>query len=356
MFEKLDEVEARYKELSDLLSDPLLLKDQEQYAKVAKEHSSLQELVEPYRALKKIVGEIEEHESMLSDPDPEIRSLVRDELNNLRKDKDELEEKIRELLTPQDPNDAKDVILEIRAGTGGDEASLFAGDLFRMYSRYAESKGWKVEVLSMNTTGVGGIKEVIAAIKGKGAFSRLKYESGVHRVQRVPVTEAGGRIHTSTVTVAVLPEASEVDIQIDPKDLRIDTFRASGHGGQHVNKTDSAVRIIHIPTGITVSCQDEKSQYKNKAKAMRVLRARLLKSLKEEQDREIADNRRSQVGTGERSERIRTYNFPQGRVTDHRINLTLHKLPLILEGEIDELIDALTTHFQAEAVAAKSSG
>jgi peptide chain release factor 1 len=254
------------------------------------------------------------------------------------------------LFIPKDPNDERDVILEIRAGTGGDEAALFAADLFRMYSRYAEEKRWSIEILSIHETGIGGIKEVIASIKGKGAFSRFKYESGVHRVQRVPATEASGRIHTSAVTVAVLPEAEEIDVEIDPMDLRIDTYRSSGAGGQHVNKTESAVRITHIPTGIVVACQDEKSQHKNKAKAMRVLRSRVLQKMQEDKEREIASQRRSQVGTGDRSERIRTYNFPQGRVTDHRINLTLHRLPQILEGEIDELIDGLTTHFQAEAL------
>jgi peptide chain release factor 1 len=304
----------------------------------------------PYRRLKHVLSDIKDHESMLEDPDPEIRNLVKDELAVLQGEQERLEQQIKTLFVPKDPNDERDVILEIRAGTGGDEATLFAADLFRMYSRYAEEKHWTLEILSIHETGIGGIKEVIASIKGSGVFSRFKYESGVHRVQRVPATEASGRIHTSAVTVAVLPEAEEVDVDIEPTDLRIDTYRSSGAGGQHVNKTESAVRITHIPTGIVVSCQDEKSQHKNKAKAMRVLRSRILQKMQEDKEREIASQRRSQVGTGDRSERIRTYNFPQGRVTDHRINFTLHRLPQILEGEIDELIDELTTHFQAEAL------
>ncbi|MCD6571269.1 MAG: peptide chain release factor 1 [Deltaproteobacteria bacterium] len=350
MLDKLESLEARYHELSGLLAQPDLLKDPNRYKEIAKEHSNLEVLITPYKKLKKILLEFQEHESMLDDPDQEVRAFVKEELVSLKKEKEALEQKIKEIFLPEDPDAKRNVILEIRAGTGGDEAGLFAADLLRMYSRYAESKGWVIEVLSINATEIGSVKEVIVVIKGKGAFSRLKYESGVHRVQRVPTTEAGGRIHTSTVTVAVLPEASDVDVVIDPKDLRIDTFRASGHGGQHVNKTDSAVRITHLPTGITVSCQDEKSQYKNKSKAMRVLRSRLLQKLREDQHKEIASKRRSQVGTGERSERIRTYNFPQGRVTDHRINLTIHKLPAILEGEIEELTKALATHFHTEDI------
>jgi peptide chain release factor 1 len=350
MLDKLKEIEQRYNELSDLLADPKIVQDHSHYSQVAREHANLEEFIGPTRELKEVIDEIQEHESMLDDPDPEIKEMVRDELAELREEKRELEQKLKLLLTPKDPNDEKDVILETRAGTGGEEAALFAADLFRMYTRYAEAKGWTVEVLSINETGIGGIKEVIAGIKGRGAYSRFKFESGVHRVQRVPETEASGRIHTSAVTVAVLPEAEEVDVQIDPQDLRIDTFRASGAGGQHVNKTESAVRITHIPTGIVVSCQDEKSQHKNKAKGMRVLRSRILQKFQEDQDQAIASQRRSQVGTGDRSERIRTYNFPQGRVTDHRINLTLHKLPQILEGNLDELIDELTTQFQAEAL------
>ena len=350
MFERLKEIEERYKELSDLLSDAKVLTDHAQYTAIAKEQASLEEIMTPYRRLKQVIMDIQEHESMIEDPDPEIRDLVKDELVALKEEKEHLEQQIKMLFIPKDPNDERDVILEIRAGTGGEEAALFAADLFRMYSRYAEAKRWSLEVLSIHETGIGGIKEVIASVKGKSAFSRFKYESGVHRVQRVPATEASGRIHTSAVTVAVLPEAEEVDVEIDPMDLRIDTYRSSGAGGQHVNKTESAVRITHIPTGIVVACQDEKSQHKNKAKAMRVLRSRVLQKMQEDKEKEIASQRRSQVGTGDRSERIRTYNFPQGRVTDHRINLTLHRLPQILEGEIDELIDGLTTHFQAEAL------
>jgi peptide chain release factor 1 len=350
MFERLKEIEEKYKQLSDLLSDAKVLTDHAQYTAFAKEQASLEEIMTPYRRLKQVIMDIQEHESMIEDPDPEIRDLVKDELVALREEKEHLEQQIKMLFIPKDPNDVRNVILEIRAGTGGDEAALFAADLFRMYSRYAEAKRWSLEVLSIHETGIGGIKEVIASVKGKGAFSRFKYESGVHRVQRVPATEASGRIHTSAVTVAVLPEAEEVDVEIDPMDLRIDTYRSSGAGGQHVNKTESAVRITHIPTGIVVACQDEKSQHKNKAKAMRVLRSRVLQKMQEDKEREVASQRRSQVGTGDRSERIRTYNFPQGRVTDHRINLTLHRLPQILEGEIDELIDGLTTHFQAEAL------
>ncbi|MEA3221783.1 MAG: peptide chain release factor 1 [Thermodesulfobacteriota bacterium] len=350
MLDKLESLDARYQELSGFLAQPDLLKDPGRYKEIAKEHSSLEIVIEPYKKLKKIILELQEHESMLDDPDHQVREFVEEEMVRLKREKDALEQEIKEIFSPKDPDAERNVILEIRAGTGGDEAGLFAADLFRMYSRYAESIGWEVEMLNINATEIGGIKEVIAVIKGKGAFSRLKYESGVHRVQRVPVTEAGGRIHTSTVTVAVLPEASDVDVDIDPKELRIDTFRASGHGGQHVNKTDSAVRITHLPTGIIVSCQDEKSQYKNKSKAMRVLRSRLLQKVREEQHEEIASKRRSQVGTGERSERIRTYNFPQGRVTDHRIKLTLHRLPAILEGEIGGLIDELTSYFNTEDI------
>ncbi len=350
MLDRLKEIEDRYTQLSGLLADPEVLKDPAQYAMFAREHSSLGEIVAPYNHLKQVMASIEENEAMLADPDPEIRELVRAELGALREEKERLEQQLRLQFIPKDPNDGRDVILEIRAGTGGDEAALFAADLFRMYSRYAEGKRWSVEILSANETGIGGFKEIIAGIKGKGAYSRLKYESGVHRVQRVPATEASGRIHTSAVTVAVLPEAEEVDVEIDQNDLRIDTFRASGAGGQHVNKTESAIRITHIPTGIVVSCQDEKSQHKNKAKALRVIRTRILQKRQDDQAREIASQRRSQVGTGDRSERIRTYNFPQGRVTDHRINLTLHKLPQILEGDIDAVIDELTTHFQTEAL------
>ena len=350
MQEKIKEIEARYHELSDLLSDPKVIQNHSQYTALAREQANLEELMVPYQRLKEVNEEISGHESMLDDPDPEIKALVREELAGLKESKRELEHVLKTLMIPKDPLDEKDVILEIRAGTGGEEAGLFAADLFRMYTRYAEERNWRVELLGINETGIGGIKEVIAAITGRCAYSRLKYESGVHRVQRVPATEASGRIHTSAVTVAVLPEAEEVDVDVDPQDLRIDTYRSSGAGGQHVNKTESAVRITHVPTGIVVSCQDEKSQHKNKAKAMRVLRSRLLHKYQEDQAEEIASQRRMQVGSGDRSERIRTYNFPQGRVTDHRINLTLHKLPQILEGNIDELVDELTAHYQSEAL------
>jgi peptide chain release factor 1 len=350
MLDKLKEIEQRYNELSDLLADPRIVQDRSRYSDLAREHASLEELVGSYRELERVVRDIDDNEAMLDDPDPEMKVMVRDELGRLKGAKEDLEKKLKGLLTPKDPNDAKDVILEIRAGTGGEEAALFAADLFRMYTRYAEAKGWGLEVLSVNETGIGGFKEVVAGIKGRGAYSRLKFESGVHRVQRVPETEASGRIHTSAVTVAILPEAEEVDVQIDPADLRIDTYRSSGAGGQHVNKTESAIRITHIPTGIVVSCQDEKSQHKNKAKAMRVLRTRIHQKFQDDHDEAIASQRRSQVGSGDRSERIRTYNFPQGRVTDHRVNLTLHKLPQVLEGDIDEFVDELTTHAQAEAL------
>jgi len=288
--------------------------------------------------------------ALLDDPDEEIRRMAAEELKRLEGELRDVQRELKLALIPKDPRDARNVVLEIRAGTGGEEAALFAADLFRMYSRYAERKGWKVEVLSHHPTGMGGFKEVIALIEGKGAYSRLKYESGVHRVQRIPVTESQGRIHTSTVTVAVLPEAEEVEVQIDPKDLRIDVFRASGPGGQHVNVTDSAVRITHLPTGLVVQCQDERSQHKNKAKAMKILMARLLELKRKEQEEKIAKERRSQIGTGERSERIRTYNFPQRRVTDHRIGLTLYRLEEVLEGDLDEIIEALIAHYQAEAL------
>ncbi len=350
MLDKLREIEQRYNELSDLLADPRIVQDRSRYTDLAREHATLEDLIGPYRELEKVAGDIAENEAMLDDPDPEMKAMVRDELTRLKDARGDLEGKLKALLSPKDPNDDKDVILEIRAGTGGEEAGLFAADLFRMYTRYAEGRGWGFEVLSANETGIGGFKEIIAGIKGRGAYSRLKFESGVHRVQRVPETEASGRIHTSAVTVAVLPEAEEVDVHIDPTDLRIDTYRSSGAGGQHVNKTESAVRITHLPTGIVVSCQDEKSQHKNKAKAMRVLRTRILQKFQEDHDEAIASQRRSLVGSGDRSERIRTYNFPQGRVTDHRINLTLHKLPQILEGDIDEIVNELTTQAQAEAL------
>jgi peptide chain release factor 1 len=312
----------------------------------------LEEIVACFREWRKVEQEIQGNRQLLEENDEGIRELAKEELVTLRQRKEALESQLKLLILPKDPNDNKNVILEIRAGTGGEEAALFAGELFRMYSRYAESRGWRVEMMSSNPTGLGGFKEIIASIEGQGAYSRLKFESGVHRVQRVPVTEGSGRIHTSAVTVAVMPEADEVEIQIDPKDIRVDVFRSSGPGGQSVNTTDSAVRITHVPSGIVVSCQDEKSQHKNRAKGMKILRARLLEKKQEEQRSEIAATRKLMVGSGDRSERIRTYNFHQGRLTDHRINLTIYQLDRIMEGQIDEVVEGLITHYQAEALKA----
>jgi peptide chain release factor 1 len=355
MLEKLAEVERRYQELEHSLLDPEVLRSPKEYARLSKERAGLEPLVSLYREWKRVREDVEGHRELLESSDEELRELAKAELPALKQRLQEIEQELRRLLLPRDPNDERNVVLEIRAATGGDEATLFAADLFRMYSRFAERKGWKVEVLSASPSDIGGFKEIIALIEGKGAYSQLKYEGGVHRVQRVPVTEAAGRIHTSTVTVAVLPEAEEVEVEIDEaKDLRIDVFRASGPGGQSVNTTDSAVRITHLPTGLVVACQDEKSQHKNKAKALKILRARLLERAQAEQQAEVAESRRSMVGTGERSERIRTYNFPQGRVTDHRINLTLYALDRVLDGELDPLIDALITHYQSEALKAAS--
>lgn len=352
MLDKLAEVEKRYQQLESLLTDPQLLGKQREYSKVAKERAELEEIVVCYREWKKIEQEIQGNQALLQEKDDAIRELAKEEVAVLRERKEDVERRLKVLLLPKDQNDSRNVILEIRAGTGGEEAALFAAGLFRMYSRYAESRGWRVEIMNSNPTGLGGFKEIIALVEGKGAFSRLKFEGGVHRVQRVPVTEGSGRIHTSAVTVAVLPEADEVEVEIDSKDLRVDVFRSSGPGGQSVNTTDSAVRITHLPTGLVVTCQDEKSQHKNKAKALKILRARLLEKMQEEQRSEIAATRRLMVGSGDRSERIRTYNFPQGRVTDHRINFTLYKLDRFMEGAIDELVDALNTHYQAEALRA----
>mgnify|MGYP001038803106 CR=1 FL=1 len=354
IFEKLDEVENRYEELGQLLADPKVLANPKELQKLARERAEISKLVETYRVYKKVGEEIQESRALLGEADEEMRELAKSELQSLKERQAGLEQEIRVLLLPKDPRDEKNIFLEIRAGTGGEEAALFAADLFRMYAKYAEINRWRVEVMSQNFTGLGGFKEVIALIEGKGVYSRLKYESGVHRVQRVPVTEASGRIHTSTVTVAVLPEADEVEVEVNPNDLRIDVFRSSGPGGQSVNTTDSAVRITHLPTDMVVTCQDEKSQHKNKAKAMKVLRARLLDQLMEAQRSEISEERKSQVGSGDRSERVRTYNFPQNRVTDHRLGLTLYRLDTILEGDLGELIDTLNAHFQAEAL--KSRG
>jgi peptide chain release factor 1 len=318
---------------------------------VAKEYAELGKVVDLYRKLKKFDIEIKESQDLvLHEEDEEMKRLAKEELTRLVEEKGRVEGDLKSALLPKDPNDEKNILLEIRAGTGGEEAGLFAADLFRMYAKVAEKHHWRLEVLSRHYTGVGGFKEIIAMIEGKGVYSRLKFESGVHRVQRVPTTESQGRIHTSTVTVAILPEAEDVEVQIDPNDLRIDIFRSSGPGGQSVNTTDSAVRVTHLPTGMVVSCQDEKSQHKNKAKALKILRARLMDRARQEQQTEISEKRRIQVGTGDRSERIRTYNFPQGRVTDHRIGLTLYRIGEILEGELDEIIDGLTTHYQAEAL------
>ena len=352
MLDKLAEVERRYAQLEAILSDPVLPGKRREYSKVAKERAELEEIVACYREWKRTEQEIQANRELLGEEDEAIRDLAKEELALLRERKEQLEDRLKLLLLPKDPNDSKNVIFEIRAGTGGEEAALFAADLSRMYTRYAESRGWRVEVMSSSPTGLGGLKEIILLVEGKGAYSRLKFEGGVHRVQRVPVTEGSGRIHTSTVTVAVLAEADEVEVEIDPKDLKVDVFRASGPGGQSVNTTDSAVRMTHVPTGLVVSCQDEKSQHKNRAKALKILRARLLEKKQEEQHSEIAATRRLMVGSGDRSERIRTYNFPQGRMTEHRINFTLYKLDRIIEGELDELLDALNTHYQAEALQA----
>ncbi len=348
MLDKLKALEQKYEELTRLLSDPKVISVQQEFQKYSKEHAELHPVVEKIAEYKKVLYDIESAEELLSGDDAELRELARSEVEELKKRKPSLENELKLMLLPQDPRDMKNVILEIRAGTGGEEAALFASSLFRMYTKYAESKRWKVELINMNATGLGGIKEVVASIQGKGAYSRLKYESGVHRVQRVPATEASGRIHTSAATVAVLPEAEDVDVKVEEKDLRVDTFCASGPGGQGVNTTYSAVRIVHIPTGLIVQCQDERSQIKNKDKAMKVLRARLYELEMERQEKERAEQRKTQVGSGDRSERIRTYNYPQNRVTDHRVGLTLHKLEQVLEGQLDEVIEGLVSHYNAE--------
>lgn len=357
MLEKLAFLEGKYNDLSQKIADPEIINDQNQWKKLVIEHADLEEIVTKYRQYKEAQTGLEGADEILRDrdSDEELKEMAKMEISELEEEIANLEEELKVLLLPKDPNDDKNVIVEIRAGAGGDEAGLFAADLFRMYTRYAENMGWRTELLSGNDTGIGGFKEVIFVIEGKGAYSMLKYESGVHRVQRIPTTESGGRIHTSTITVAVLPEVEEVDFELDMNDLRIDVFRSSGNGGQSVNTTDSAVRITHLPTGMVVSCQDETSQHKNKDKALKILRARLLDNLIQEQQAEIAQDRRSQVGTGDRSERIRTYNFPQGRITDHRINLTLYKLDNFMDGDLQEMIEALITTEQAEKMAAVSS-
>jgi peptide chain release factor 1 len=350
VFDRLEGLARRYAELEALLAQEGIAKSPREYAKLAKERSGLEEVVARFREWQRLQSDVADTAKLAEDADPEMRELGRTELASLRERTTSLEADLKRLLLPKDPRDERNVLLEIRAGTGGEEASLFVADLFRMYSRYAERRAWNVEIMSSNATGLGGYKEVIGLIEGRGAFSRLKFESGVHRVQRVPVTEASGRIHTSAVTVAVLPEADDVEIDIQEKELRIDVMRASGPGGQSVNTTDSAVRITHIPSGIVVHCRDEKSQHKNKAKALKILRARLLERAEEAQRSEIAAARKGMVGSGDRSERIRTYNFPQARVTDHRINLTLYTLERFLDGELDPVIDALVTSSQADAL------
>ncbi|MFB6263059.1 MAG: peptide chain release factor 1 [Bradymonadaceae bacterium] len=356
MFEELEEVEQRYRELNSRLADPDVADDPETYQKLAKEHAQLEEVVELYDQYREVERELEENRELSRDDDEAIREMARREVDRLEEDRARLEDQLKELLVPEDPMDEKDTLLEIRAGTGGEEAALFAADLFRMYSRYAEEKGWDLDIVDSNTTGKGGFKEIIALIEGDDVYRHLKYEAGVHRVQRVPETESSGRIHTSAVTVAVLPEARDVDVEIDPADLEVESFRSSGPGGQHANTTDSAIRVEHLPTGTVVTCQDEASQHKNKAKAMRVLSARLLEKKREEQQRERAESRRGQVGSGDRSERIRTYNFPQSRITDHRIDHTTYRLEQVLDGDVDEVLDPLQTHYRAEALKQMEEG
>ncbi len=350
MFERLEAIENRFEELNMRLADPSVMNNQEQYLKLMKEHSELSEIVEKFREYKGFLKALEESELMLAEkPDKDLEEMIEAEISDSKDGIERTERELKILLMPKDPNDDKDVIVEIRGGAGGDEAALFAAVLFRMYTHYAESKGWETSIIDSNPTEIGGFKEIVFEIEGKGAYSRLKFESGVHRVQRVPTTESSGRIHTSTATVAVLPEAEDVgDVEINPNDIEVDTYRASGAGGQHINKTSSAIRITHIPSGIVVTCQDQRSQHKNKDKAMRVLKAKLYEIEREKHDSELAENRKSQVGTGDRSERIRTYNFPQRRVTDHRIGFTLYQIEQFINGDMDELIDALITTDQAE--------
>ena len=356
MFEKLKFIEDRYEELSQLIADPDIINRREEWQRFVKEHASLEEIVVRYRKYREMEKEAEDAGELFRNThDKEFREMAEQEQKELEGKMDSLVHEIKLLLLPRDPMDEKNVVMEIRGGAGGEEAALFGAVLFRMYSRYAERRGWKIDIMSANYTDIGGVKELIFTIEGQGAYSRLKYESGVHRVQRVPATESGGRIHTSTATVAVLPEAEEVDVEINPNDLRIDVYRSTGHGGQSVNTTDSAVRVTHLPTGMVVTCQDEKSQLKNKEKAIRVLRSRLLDQARQEKESEYAQNRKSQVGTGDRSERIRTYNYPQGRVTDHRIGRTIHQLEDFLDGNLDEMLDALIQAEQTEKLKASES-
>jgi len=354
MFDKIEELERRYQELEALLSDPSVISNQPEFRKFSREHSDLSALVAAYRRWRRIVEEIAENREMLAEPD--MKEMAEEELKVLGAEKEQLEADIQLLLLPKDPNDDKGVILEIRAGTGGDESALFSGDLFRMYSRFADANRWKVELISCSESERGGYKEVIASVEGEGVYAKLKYESGTHRVQRVPETEAQGRIHTSACTVAIMAEAEDVDIDIRPDDLKIDVYRSSGAGGQHVNTTDSAVRITHLPTGTVVACQEERSQIKNRAKAMKVLKTRIMDTIIQEQNSKLAADRKQQVGSGDRSERIRTYNFPQGRMTDHRIGLTLYRLDSIMAGDMGEIADALRAHYQMEALKAQSEG
>ena len=353
MFQELEDIKEKYHKLTQSLSDPALVSNPIKVKKISKERAELEPIIKKYGIYQRIQKDIKDSIEILADPeaDQELKNLAEEELKEMQQQEKKVKEELRILLLPKDPNDKKDVFLEIRAGAGGDEASLFAQDLFRMYSKFAEKKGWKLEVMNTSFSPVGGVKEIIVNIRGEKVYSQLKYESGVHRVQRVPQTEASGRIHTSTVTVAVLPEADEVDVQLDPKDLKIEAFGASGPGGQNVNRNYTAIRVTYKPTGTVVSCQDEKSQHRNKEKALRILRSRLMDKAQREQHEQIAQNRKSQVGTGERSEKIRTYNFSQSRVTDHRLNLTLHKLERILDGELDEITEALTDFFEAQMMA-----
>ena len=353
MFDKLEKVESRFRELDSRLVSPEVLSNPDEYRRINVERRELETLVEAYREYKKIRDALESSRELTAGSDSELAELAREEIGTLEAKLSDMETRLKMLLVPKDPLDEKNVFLEIRAGAGGDEAGLFAAELFRMYARYAERKGWKVEVMSSHETGIGGYKEIIALVSGKGAYSRLKFERGVHRVQRVPVTEAGGRIHTSTATAAVLPEADDIEVKIEENEIRVDVFRSSGPGGQSVNTPDSAVRITHLPTGMIVTCQDEKSQHKNKAKALRILRARLQEIARQEKEAEISSERRSQVGTGDRAEKIRTYNFPQNRVTDHRIGHTLYRLVEFMDGDLDDTINRLVTHFQAEALKAE---